>query len=267
VRRLLVLMAIALALALAAGPAAAVTYGEPDGNAHPYVGLVVFYDEDGEPMHRCSGTLLSATVFLTAGHCTFGATSAQVWFDPVVTTESGYPFTGGVTGTPYTHPGYDEFATFPNTSDLGIVVLDRRVKLSTYGRLPSLGFLDSLATKRGQQAITFTVVGYGLQEVKPNFSALRERFRASQQLTDLRSALTDGYNLRATNAPGEGTGDGQTPAGGTCFGDSGGPVFYGNTNIIVGVTSFGLNENCKGGDYAYRTDIANAQNFIYSFLR
>src|SRR5918997_4413127 len=69
------LVALVLA-ALAASPAAAVPYGEPDGNQHPYVGLVVFYDKDGVARNRCSGTLLSETVFLTAGHCTDGAASA-----------------------------------------------------------------------------------------------------------------------------------------------------------------------------------------------
>ena len=44
--------------------------------------------------------------------------------------------------------------------------------------------------------------------------------------------------------------------GGTCSGDSGGPVFYGGyeSNIIVAVTSFGLNALCRGTDFAFRTD-------------
>lgn len=263
--RRLVVAALAAAILVVGVPAAAVTFGEPDGTGHPYVGLVVFYDGTGTPTHRCSGTLLSATVFLTAGHCTDGTASAQVWFTPTVTIAQGFPFSGGVTGTPNTHPNFG-FQNFPNTSDVGIVVLDSPVSSSTYGALPSLGFLDSLATRRGKQATNFTVVGYGLQEVVPNFSALRERFRASQQLVNLRSALTDGFNLQATNAPGKGTGDGTTPPGGTCFGDSGGPVFYGNTNVIIGITSFGLNQNCKGSDFAYRTDITNSQSFVGTFL-
>ena len=44
-------------------------YGTDDGNGHPYVGLMVAQNADGNPLWRCSGTLLSATVFLTAGHC------------------------------------------------------------------------------------------------------------------------------------------------------------------------------------------------------
>src|SRR5688572_18538631 len=103
-RRHALLIAAALTAVLIASPAAAVTDGVPDGGAHPYVGLVVFYDAAGNPTHRCSGTLLSQTLFLTAGHCTSGAASAQVWFDESVTLASGYPFSGGTTGTPYTHP-------------------------------------------------------------------------------------------------------------------------------------------------------------------
>ncbi len=39
-------------------------------------------------------------------------------------------------------------------------------------------------------------------------------------------------------------------------GDSGGPVFLGGftSNLIVGVTSFGLNALCRGTDFAYRID-------------
>jgi secreted trypsin-like serine protease len=127
--------------------------------------------------------------------------------------------------------------------------------------LPELGFLDGLATRRGTQEVEFTVVGYGLQEVKPNLQQDRVRYRGTSQLVNLRSALTDGFNLHSTNSPGKGTG-----GSGTCFGDSGGPVFYGDSNVIVGITSFGLNANCKGADFAYRTDIANAQDFILGFL-
>lgn len=273
--RALLVPILAGVLLLSSGPAQAITNGEPDGTDHPYVGLVVFYLGD-TPSHRCSGTLLSATVLLTAGHCTFDTTSAQVWSDPAVqrgnwaggpcASSTGFPCTGGTRGTPFTHLGFDNFATFPNTSDIGIVVLDKRVRSSTYGTLSSIGFLDGLATARGTKSVTFTVVGYGLQEIVPNFQADLERWKASSQLVELSSALTDGFNLHTSSSPGNGTGDGTTEPGGTCFGDSGGPVFYGNSNVIVAVTSFGLNANCVGADYAYRTDLASSQAFINSFL-
>src|SRR5215213_4148501 len=207
-RKLFVTFAALVLLLVSVSTAEAITYGDPDGTQHPYVGLVVFY-KNGVPTHRCSGTLLSARVFLTAGHCTSGMDSARVWFDPQVTGATGYPTKGGVTGRPRTHPNYGQ--SFPNTSDLGIVRLDRPVNISQYGKLPELGALDSLATRRGQQDQTLTVVGYGVQEIRPDFQADRERYQATSKLVNLRSALTDGYNLHASNNPGIG--------GGTCFGD------------------------------------------------
>ena len=74
-------LAAALIAALAiAAPVGAITNGAPDGGEHPYVGELLFYVPDA-PSSRfadpgswftCSGTLLSPTVMVTAGHCTFG---------------------------------------------------------------------------------------------------------------------------------------------------------------------------------------------------
>ena len=65
------LAAVTAALVLlglgAAAPAGAITDGVPDGDAHPEVGLMVAY-VDGVPSWRCSGTLISPTVYVTAGH-------------------------------------------------------------------------------------------------------------------------------------------------------------------------------------------------------
>ena len=50
--------------------------------------------------------------------------------------------------------------------------------------------------------------------------------------------------------------------GGTCYGDSGGPNFLGATNIVAGVTSFGMNETCSGSGGVFRTDRADVLDFI-----
>ena len=143
--------------------------------------------------------------------------------------------------------------TLPNTHDVGLVILDQPIFLSEYGVLVEAGSLDKLATRRGLQDLTFTVSGYGLtyknqeHNGKPNVS-FRERLMALSHLVNLNSALNAGFNLQTG-----GNGKGQ---GGTCNGDSGGPVFYGGytSNTIVAVTSFGLNALCRGTDYAFRTD-------------
>jgi secreted trypsin-like serine protease len=75
---------------------------------------------------------------------------------------------------------------------------------------------------------------------------------------NLGSAYTDGYNLQT-----QGNGNSR---GGTCSGDSGGPVFLGgaSSNTIVAVTSFGLNELCRGTDYGYRIDRQEVLDWINS---
>ncbi len=185
--------------------------------------------------------------------------------DPV----SGYPETcaaetlGGLCATSdelYNY-GFDSFAGFPNTRDVGLVILDQAITLSEYGSLAEAGSLDRLATKRGRQELTFTASGYGLTKSSPVWvTSFRERLMAQSTLTNLRSALTGGYNLQTT-----GNGSGR---GGTCSGDSGGPVFYGGyaSNTIVAVTSFGLNAYCRGVDFAYRTDQAEVLNWIKSVI-
>src|SRR5215207_4652893 len=128
------------------GAASAVTDGELDGNGHPYVGLVVAQDAKGNPLWRCSGTLISSTLFLTAGHCTEApAAHAEIWFASDVQSgvpANGYPFKGDVGGKTYTHPSYNPNAFY--LYDLGVVVLTKPVSLSGYGALPQLDSLDSL---------------------------------------------------------------------------------------------------------------------------
>ncbi len=268
-RKMLVLLTgLLMATTVTAPPAAAITGNYVEDVEHPFVGLVVFYDEAGEFVQRCSGSLLTPTVFLTAGHCTdaaTGAVTARVYFqqdaganyDPATGMDpvSGYPETcaAGTLGTlcatsdelyNYGFPG-----GLPDSGDAGLVILDQEIAMPEYGALAAAGTLDRLATRRGQQALTFTASGYGLTEVNPvKVTSFRERLMAQARLTNLRSHLTDGFNLQ-TNGNGAGR-------GGTCSGDSGGPVFYGGfeSNLIVAVTSFGLNEYCRGTDFAFRTD-------------
>ena len=60
----------------------AIKYGELDGEGHPNVGLMVALDKKNNPLWRCTGSLISDGLFLTAGHCVEQpATSATIWFD------------------------------------------------------------------------------------------------------------------------------------------------------------------------------------------
>ncbi|MGD8490255.1 MAG: trypsin-like serine protease [Anaerolineae bacterium] len=240
-------------------PAMAITDGELDGDGHPYVGLMVAQDGAGNPLWRCSGTLLSETLYLTAGHCTEPpAAHVEIWFDADVESgipENGYPFTGDVGGTPFTHPQYDPNAFY--LYDLGVVVLDNPMVMDDYGKLPEQDQLDSLKTRRGKQDTTFTAVGYGLQRINPVFvESERVRMYARPRLIQINvPGFTGDYSLLLSN---------NHSTGGTCFGDSGGPNFIGDSNVVAGVTSFGINGNCAGTGGVYRVDRADDLNWLYS---
>jgi hypothetical protein len=277
--------AVALAwCATATMPASAITNNWIEDNEHPYVGLVVFYDASGEFLHRCSGSLISPTKFLTAGHCTdatTGAVSARIYFqqdaganyDPATEVDpvSGYPETcaAGTLGTLCATSsrlynfGFDDFVGFPDTHDVGIVILDQPIAMPEYGQLPEPGELDGLDKARGTKDTVFTVSGYGLTlSVNPNSAlsniSFRSRLMARATLVNLGSKNNDGFNLQTQ-------GNGQS-RGGTCSGDSGGPVFLGgfDSNLIVAVTSFGLNALCRGTDFAYRIDRQEVLDWINS---
>ncbi len=236
-----------------------ITNGELDGAGHPYVGLMVAQDNKGNPLWRCSGTLLNARIFLTAGHCTEApAAHIEIWFAADVESGipgNGYPFNGDVGGTPHTHPQYNPNAFF--LFDLGVVVLDNAMTMSSYGALPKLDVLDKLATQRGKQNVTFTAVGYGLQQINPVFvQAERVRMFATPRLIQINGGIVGNFSLLLSN---------NHSTGGTCFGDSGGPDFIGNTNVVGGVTSFGLNGNCAGTGGVYRVDRADDLNWLATF--
>ena len=222
--------------------------------------------------------LIAPSVVLTAGHCTdatTGATQARVWFeqdagvgfdpDTGAPAPSGYPVSGGVTSHTLSNYGFANFAGFPDTHDVGLVILDQPIGLSKYASqitsFPALAAarsLDALAKKRGQQDVTFTVSGYGLSLVNPvKLVSFRERLTATEKLNNLGNKLTDGYNVQTSASPGDGR-------GGTCSGDSGGPLLSGSTNTIVAVNSFGLNDNCRGNDFMYRVDRQAVLDWILS---
>jgi hypothetical protein len=279
-----IVVTVLIMLALVVAPAAAITGTYVKDFNHPFVGMLVFYDSNGVFIWRCSGSLITPTVVLTAGHCTDtaeGAVSARVWFqqsagvnyDPATEEDpiTGYPDTcaGDTLGTlcatsdEIYNYGFNNFAGFPNIHDVGLVILDQAIAMPEYGLLPTAGLLNDLATARGKNDTVFTVSGYGLSfstNVKnplPNIS-FRERLMAQSTLVNLRSHMTDGFNLQT-----QGNGDGR---GGTCSGDSGGPVFLGGpeSNVIVAVTSFGLNSMCRGTDFSYRLDRAEVLDWIKS---
>ena len=251
--RFVAMFATVALFAVSFGSVLAITDGGvPDSNnQYPHVALMIAQDAAGNPLWRCSGTFISPTVYLTAGHCTEApAARAEIWLAQDVESElatNNYPFTGDVSGVTRTYTEYNPNAFF--LADLGVVVLDGGdvVNLPVYGSLPSAGQLDELATRRGRQNTTFTAVGYGLQRINPVFvEDDLVRYVAHPRLIQINvPGFTGDFSLLLSN---------NASTGGTCFGDSGGPNFISGTNVIAGVTSFGINGNCAGTGGVFRLD-------------
>ena len=267
---------VGLMVSAVATPAAAITYNYERDFVHDYVGLVVFYTtpdpETGDPFsHRCSGTLISPTVFVTAGHCTEGVDEGRIYFQQSVAPNydpdafggwggdptTGYPYLNGVTFSRADNFGFDGFAGYPNIKDVGVVVLDAPYTPPSglFGLLPEPGAIDRYVDRSSSQKkqVRFTLSGYGVSDA-PRGVSFRQRLMAWSYLIEAKSPVTQ-FNIKTTNNPAQGK-------GGTCSGDSGGPVFFAGTRVIAAVTSFGMNPVCKGQDYSYRLDRAPVLSWI-----
>jgi len=167
-----------------------------------------------------------------------------------------------VTGTPYTEPGF--FNVPPRGlgvpasvgNDLGVIVLDRPILLSSYGRLPQLGTVQGAG-------LSLTAVGYGAQDWAtaphgryPLFTFVRTR--AEVELINDTNAIGDEFARISTN-PGGGK-------GGVGPGDSGAPAFFAGTSTIAAIGSHGPSPSATGTAYASRLDTPAARAFISPFL-
>jgi len=266
-RKLITLFAALMTAVAIGAPAGAVTDGELDGNRHPGVVLLLM-EVNGAPAFRCSATLLSPTVVLTAGHCTNNFpgspyTGMRVFTESDVDNgNNNYPFAGpnSVEAVSWAaHPLYETAPFFVH--DVGVVILQQPGVIldnADYGVLPTANQFDSLSTRRGLQNRTFTSVGYGLQQINPVFvESARVRMFAQPHLIQINGGIVGDFSLLLSN---------NHSTGGTCFGDSGGPNFLGDSNVVAGVTSFGLNGNCAGTGGVFRMDRQNVLNFVNSYL-
>ncbi len=289
--RFFVLFSAMALLVLTAVPVSAIQNGSFDGDSHPYVCLVVFYDSNQTPLWRTTGELISPDVVLTAGHGTYGTALACVWFEANINpenstsfpyAETGYPYYNGgdsFIGTPYTNPDYRSVPEpgLPGSDyhDVGVVVLDNPVPsevVGSYAQLPDAGMVDTLGMMS-----PVDLVGYGVQWQKkgvPDFPGFppgfyppppynswewnHQRYYAPASVIQSKNTLGSEF-LSLTVNPARGK-------GGTTFGDSGGPILMGGTDTILGINSFVTNYNCDGVTYAQRIDIQDILNWIVGFL-
>jgi hypothetical protein len=281
-------------LAATALPAQAITYGEPDAGEHPYVGFIIYFVPSAPGWFSCSGTAVDANTFLTAAHCTYdigsggqdpagtnGGTDVWATFQETDVLKgwparADYPDEASlyaarsawlnanrkyVRGTALHHPQYSDFAEFPVNYDVGVVELSTGVKMSKYGVIAPLGSVEKLVASTGPNDALVETVGYGIQSIQPKPMDVSSRFKSTSRIVEVTGNQSDGGNLHTLNNPSEKGGK-----GGSCFGDSGGPVFINNTNKVLAVVSYGPSQTCHGADYSWRVDTTVSQSWLRNFV-
>jgi secreted trypsin-like serine protease len=287
-----VVAAIGLTTFLAfAAPAGAITGGTEDTqNTYSNVGMVVFYQPDGR--FRCSGTLIAPRVFLTAAHCTFqdigkvvvtfdweisrtepesevdipraaddegpDDTISQVGFTAADITDPAYE--GEQTwalGTPLTHPGYSDFTDIKNWNDTGVVILDEAPGLPTSPLAPE-NYLDRFRQPLLNKT-EFLTIGYGT-EVRPTASTGPQVPLPQRQPIVRRYTTEIGQKLTPQILQMNANEHDPRAGGGTCFGDSGGPVIH--DGYVVGDTSYGYTNNCRYIGGYQRVDVPIVRDWL-----
>ena len=261
--------AAAAVIGIFCAPATAITFGEPDGNAHPFVGSMVVSIPDEGVFQWCSGTLIAPQVFLTASHCTRPVASFlannpgsafYVTFDPDIdsTGQTGTFYTG----TPHTNPLYASGGN-DDPYDVAVIVLDQAPPI-TPAHLPTAGLLDAMKADHSLSSTRFTAVGYGTtrESMKKGWQGILdndERENVDQNFRTLTTAWVV-FDMLPT---------GSNDSGGTCYGDSGGPHFIhldGVETDIVAATTITGDAQCKSQDKDYRMDTPSARDFLGQFV-
>jgi V8-like Glu-specific endopeptidase len=251
----LVALTVVALIAGATGSAWAITHGGPDGDTHPQVGALIADQAypDGTWAY-CSGTLISATVLVTAAHCgNPGQTTARVSF------ASHYQAGDNLyVGQYVPDPRFRGAQSDPY--DIAVVVFGAPVPGITPARLPTAGLLDRLRADGTLATATFTSVGYG------SLAPVNGPGGKTYIYTDTRNKATGSLNsltnawLRLSQNPSTGN-------GGTCYGDSGGPNFLGDdTSTLLVATTITGDTACRSTNVDYRLDTASARQFLGQFV-
>ncbi len=167
---------------------------------------------------------------------------------------------GYESGIAYTHPAYSNFTDLDNWNDVGVVVLANPVTGVAVTEIAAEGTLDRIP-RRHLRSTLFRAVGYGT-EVRKATSGPQKPTPMSYPIVR-RYVDMPGQKLTPQILQTNGNENDNAGTGGTCFGDSGGPLLL--RGKIVGVTSYGYTSNCRYLHGYQRVDISVVQDWLATF--
>ena len=228
-----------------------ISNGQPTGSAFGGVGVVLIdQGGDGSINFLCSGSLISPTVLLTAGHCTLGP--GTVYY---------ISFAQDVIPLPPVSALIPSTTAFASTDDdIGVIILPAG---STTGipvyDLPPLGLLAELNVQGGLARDRAVLVGYGASRLQGMQTSGLDGVRKVATAKIL--SLVQSFIVIAGA-------QGESSHGSICFGDSGGPMFLanGDPNTIVGVNDAVRHFGCQGYAVEVRVDTPTALGFLGQYV-
>lgn len=275
--------AVGMAVAAALPASAINSYNATPAPERTEVGaLVAQWDDDADPATPdrvdwvCSGTMVDADTFVTAGHCTTDWPSGvrfyvsleqdvQSALDAAAAAHPASPSdiasSVGVEGTAYTDPAYPGPASDPH--DIAVVQLPADAVAArwafTPAVLPHAGELGALGP-RMLDVTGFEVAGYGTEEALRGPGGQTHPGGGVRMKAPLTfDALNPSWVRLAMTEP-QGN-------GGACYGDSGGPNFatLDGRRVLVATTITG-DTPCYATNVAYRLDTPAARAFLARFI-
>lgn len=208
----------------------------PSASSAPSTVLIL--SGSGSSASQCTGSILDATHVLTAAHCTRNEqgqpfpSGSSIFFIGMTSLDSDEGLVGPVLGA-RVHPAYN-----PATGQADVAVL-QVPKMALGGTITAMPIVDAGAAPAAGTAVR--AFGWG--------ESGNSTWDGNERVLDLTVGVpTDCWSGVAA------VGCAQTPTGGPCPGDSGGPVV--RNGVQVGVTDTRIGAECVAGSQLGFADLS-----------